>query len=118
MTVKLNPDQEVVDAIRNRLKVTDGQCPCVAQYLWTEDTRCPCKPFREQQYCCCHLYINEEEEKEQEVEYEEDIPDATEWLTQTILKIIEAAEKVGLTQEDLQNAVDNILKLKEIQEET
>jgi len=54
----LNPNEKIVTFIQNRLKITNGQCPCVAE--WTEDTICPCKDFREKQECHCQLYVNEE----------------------------------------------------------
>ena len=104
MAIKLNPDKSVVDAIRNRLKVTEGQCPCVAQYLWTEDTKCPCKAFREDKYCCCNLYVEVPDEDEKP-----EVPNATEWMLEAIKKIIIEAEKVGLTHQDLQDAVDKII---------
>lgn len=58
MTIKLNPDQKIVDVIKSRLEVTDGMCPCISQDLWNEDYKCPCKKFREEQKCCCNLYVN------------------------------------------------------------
>jgi ferredoxin-thioredoxin reductase catalytic subunit len=62
MKIKLNPDETLVNAIRNRLKVTGGMCPCIQEDLWNEDYRCPCKKFREEKDCCCNLYIKSEEE--------------------------------------------------------
>lgn len=55
----LNPNEKIVNAIQNRLKVTQGQCPCVTETEWNEDTICPCKKFREENHCCCGLYIKE-----------------------------------------------------------
>ena len=63
MAVKLNPDENIVKAIRDRLKVTEGMCPCVPEDIWNEDYRCPCKKFREEKECCCLLYVNIEEEQ-------------------------------------------------------
>lgn len=57
MKVTLNSDKELVKAIRNRLKITQGQCPCVPEEEWNEDTMCPCKKLREHEECCCGLYV-------------------------------------------------------------
>ena len=51
----LNPNEKVVTAIRNRLQITKGYCPCVPEQ--TQDTICPCKKMREDGKCCCNLYI-------------------------------------------------------------
>lgn len=56
-SVELNPDKDIVDAIRKRLVVTDGQCPCVPQTQWNQDTMCPCKQLKVDKHCCCGLYI-------------------------------------------------------------
>lgn len=56
----LNPDLEIRNAIINRLKITKGQCPCIPQTEWNEDTKCKCKAMRENDYCCCELYVKEE----------------------------------------------------------
>ena len=58
MKTIVNPDETTVKAIRNRLKITGGQCPCLPEDEWTEDTKCPCKVFRETKDCHCGLYIN------------------------------------------------------------
>ncbi len=58
---KLNPNQKIVEAIRNRLATTNGQCPCVPQEQWTEDTICPCKDFREHGECHCTLYVEDKD---------------------------------------------------------
>lgn len=44
------------EAIQKRLEITDGQCPCVAESDWNEDTLCPCKHFRDGLGCHCGLY--------------------------------------------------------------
>ena len=53
----LNPDEEIVKDIRERLKTNDGYCPC--RISKTPDTKCMCKEFREQAEgeCHCGLYI-------------------------------------------------------------
>jgi len=55
--IVLNPDKVVVDYIRAKLKENDGYCPC--RLNKTEDTKCMCKEFREQNepgFCHCELY--------------------------------------------------------------
>ena len=44
MAVTLNPDKEVVRAVREGLKKTGGYCPCRLER--TEDNRCMCREFR------------------------------------------------------------------------
>lgn len=53
----LNPNENVVNAIRNRLKIRDGYCPCRVEE--TKDTLCPCKEMRDEGHCCCKLYVEE-----------------------------------------------------------
>lgn len=57
--IKLNSDKELVEDIKNKLKENDGYCPC--RLYKTEDTKCMCKEFREQEsgICHCGLYIKE-----------------------------------------------------------
>ena len=50
-----NPDCRVVDAIRKRLVMNDGHCPCTP--LKDDDHICPCLKFREYGECCCGLFI-------------------------------------------------------------
>ena len=64
MAIKVNPDKEIVDTIREGLKRTGGYCPCVREQ--SEDTKCMCKQFKEQikdpnfeGYCHCQLYYKE-----------------------------------------------------------
>ncbi|MBQ4119525.1 MAG: ferredoxin thioredoxin reductase catalytic beta chain [Clostridia bacterium] len=66
MKIKLNPDKEVVKAIKEGLKQKGGYCPC--RYEKTEDNKCICKEFREQiadpdfeGFCHCMLYYKEKE---------------------------------------------------------
>ena len=61
MKIKLNPDQEVVQTIREGLKRTGGYCPCRIER--TEATKCICQePSRglgdvyKRQVCHCMLY--------------------------------------------------------------
>lgn len=61
MTVKPNPDKELVKRIREKLKAEGGYCPCRLKH--TPDTKCMCREFREQidrgeeGACHCGLYI-------------------------------------------------------------
>ena len=64
MKVKLNENQEIVDAIREGLEKTGGYCPCRLERI--EDNKCMCKEFRDQiadpeyeGYCHCMLYYKE-----------------------------------------------------------
>ena len=58
-----NPNEEIVSEIKARLKETNGNCPCVLPNVWSADTKCPCKNFREQTTegeCHCGLYMKVE----------------------------------------------------------
>ena len=57
MAIKVNPDNELVNNIRQALKENDGYCPC--SLVQNEDTKCMCKEFREMKSGTCHcgLYI-------------------------------------------------------------
>ena len=54
--IKLNPDKEYVEEVREQLKKNGGYCPC--RITKTEDTKCMSKEFREQESgdCHCGLY--------------------------------------------------------------
>lgn len=59
---KLNPDKEIVKSIIDGLKAKKAKygekyCPCVTTLDHSVDTICPCKQYRENNYCCCKLYI-------------------------------------------------------------
>lgn len=61
MQIKINTDKELVADIRAKLKDNDGYCPC--RLKKTEDTKCICKEFLEQDFegpCHCGLYIKVE----------------------------------------------------------
>ena len=59
--IKLNPDKEFVKDFKEKLKESQGYCPC--RLIKNEDTKCMCKEFREQTtgWCHCELYYKEEE---------------------------------------------------------
>ena len=46
MKIKLKPDQEIVNTIREGLKRTGGYCPCRRER--TEENRCMCQEFKDQ----------------------------------------------------------------------
>ena len=46
MKIKLNPDQAMVDSIKEGLKRTGGYCPCRRER--TEATKCMCQEFKDQ----------------------------------------------------------------------
>lgn len=58
--IKLNPNDEQVNAVRKALKENGGYCPCAV--FKNDDTKCMCKEFREQIVqgisgkCHCGLY--------------------------------------------------------------
>ena len=61
MKITLNPNREIVDAIKKGLKEKDGYCPCRLEK--TEENKCMCKEFKEQiadpefeGFCHCMLY--------------------------------------------------------------
>lgn len=62
MKIIVNPDKELVDIIRKKLKENEGYCPCRLQK--TKDTKCICKEFLEQESgeCHCGLYIKVKDE--------------------------------------------------------
>ena len=64
MKITLNPDAEVVNTVKEGLKATGGYCPCRRER--TEDTKCMCKNFKEQQkagFCHCGRYYKSSNQK-------------------------------------------------------
>ncbi len=68
MSVKLNPDKQVVEMIKEGLKRTGGYCPC--RLNRTEDYKCMCTEFKEQiadpdfeGFCHCRLYYKSKEKE-------------------------------------------------------
>lgn len=59
MAIRLSENQELVQEIRYKLKENGNYCPCRLEK--TEDTKCMCKEFREQESgeCHCGLYVKE-----------------------------------------------------------
>lgn len=57
MRIIFNENKEVVKQITSALKANENFCPCRIEK--TEDNRCMCKEFRDQQttgFCHCQLY--------------------------------------------------------------
>ena len=61
MKIKVNPNQEIADMIREGLKQTGGYRPCRLER--TEENKCMCEEFKAQikdpefeGYCHCMLY--------------------------------------------------------------
>ena len=61
MHITLNPDQEIVDTIKEGLKKKNGYCPCRLEIK--PEYKCMCKEFRDQiadpeyeGFCHCMLY--------------------------------------------------------------
>ena len=62
MKIKLCDDKVHVESIKSQLKENGGYCPCANKK--TQDTKCMCKAFREQDFpgeCHCGLYEKVEE---------------------------------------------------------
>lgn len=58
MKIILNPDNELVKEINQKLEENNGYCPC--KLLKNENTKCMCKEFREKQdegICHCGKFI-------------------------------------------------------------
>lgn len=56
--LKYNPDEKIVNSIKESLIKTEGYCPCVPKSFRNEDTICPCKEVRTENKCRCGLFIN------------------------------------------------------------
>lgn len=61
VSITINPDREFVIEMRKKIKDNGGYCPCALEK--TQDTKCMCKEFREQEdgMCHCGLYLKETE---------------------------------------------------------
>jgi len=61
MAIRLSENKELAQGIREKLKKNGGYCPCRIER--TEDTKCICKEFREQESgeCHCGLFIKDKE---------------------------------------------------------
>ncbi len=61
MKITLNPDEKIVEIVKEGLKKTGGYCPCRRDRL--EEYKCMCDEFKKQiadpdfeGYCHCMLY--------------------------------------------------------------
>ena len=61
MRIEVSKNKELVEKIRQKLRENNGYCPC--RVVKNEDTKCPCKDFREGPIgeCHCGLYVKTEE---------------------------------------------------------
>ena len=62
MAIRLSDDKELVEEIQQKLKENNGFCPCRIEK--TDDTKCMCKEFVEQEqsgFCHCELYYKDVE---------------------------------------------------------
>ena len=58
MKIIKNPDSAIYKEMTEAVKENDGYCPCMFEK--TEDTKCPCREFMEQQTdgeCHCGRFI-------------------------------------------------------------
>ena len=69
MAIKLNPNKEIVEKIKEGLKRTGGYCPCRIERI--DDNKCICKEYKAQiadpnyeGYCHCMLYYKTKGENE------------------------------------------------------
>jgi len=54
------------EMIKESLKETGGNCPCIPKHLWSKDTICICKDFKRQKDpgpCHCGMYEKIEPEE-------------------------------------------------------
>lgn len=61
MAIRLNPDKDIVNTVKEGLKRNGGYCPCRIER--TEEFKCMCEEFKRQiadpnfeGYCHCMLY--------------------------------------------------------------
>lgn len=61
MRIRVSDNKERVKIVREKLRENNNYCPC--SIVKTEDTKCPCKEFRESEFgeCNCGLYVKEQE---------------------------------------------------------
>lgn len=60
----LNPRDGAVNSIFRMIEANNGQCPCDNPDKGTPDAICPCRMYREENHCCCHLYIPDPKNKQ------------------------------------------------------
>lgn len=64
--IRLNTDEEIVNTVKQGLKMRGGYCPCRLEKK--EEYRCICEEFKQQiadpdfeGYCHCKLYYKEKD---------------------------------------------------------
>lgn len=62
MKIRINPNPEVVAAVRAAIAANDGYCPCAV--VKTPDTKCMCRDFLEQPEGPCHCGLYEKVDEE------------------------------------------------------
>jgi hypothetical protein len=63
--IKPNPNNEKYNKMTKAVQLNKGYCPCMVEQ--SEDTKCICKDFREQDYeglCHCERFIKIKSEEE------------------------------------------------------
>lgn len=63
MKIIINPDSATYKEVTEAVEENNGYCPCAI--VKNEDTRCPCREFREQQTegeCHCGRFVKVEEQ--------------------------------------------------------
>lgn len=56
----LNPDNQHVKHVIDALRQNDGYCPCRVEK--SDDTKCPCVPYKQGLGCICALYVEADDE--------------------------------------------------------
>lgn len=54
---EINPNERVVKSLTMMIDNNEGECCCYNKGLTKEDRMCPCKAYREEDLCCCKLYV-------------------------------------------------------------
>ncbi len=52
---ELNSNEKVVKSLLRRIEMNNGECPCTGND--SVDKHCPCSNYRENDHCCCRLYV-------------------------------------------------------------
>lgn len=58
--LQLNPNIKLVNAVKKRLYMNGGFCPCAPGHEGDIDYSCPCKKLIETEECCCSLFLKVE----------------------------------------------------------
>lgn len=52
---ELNQNDKIVNRLFKMIEKNEGNCPCSGNT--SVDKKCPCSNYRENNHCCCGLYI-------------------------------------------------------------